>query len=161
MVTSKLTFQEYCVHTAWAALLLFALLMSQPIINSWLNDPSNRYGAYGFGLWFLASVIHWKPFPLDWSFSLTVWIVFGSFCLFLGIIGEFMALIYIGTSCIFLAPIRSLIGRGALLLCAVLWMPVWVWLLSTYFGPNLAVISLVLALIVTLLSLKVRTGCRK
>lgn len=163
MQVTKLSFIEYCVHLAWALLLGFGLWVSLPVLltSAWTNDPSNRYGEYCFGLWLLASVTHWALFPKTWPFSLVLWVLFGSFCLLLGVVGELMALNYIGLACVSLAPIRSAVTRVLMFFPALVWMPVWVWLLSPYFGRNIALISLVIALVVTIISIAQRITCRK
>jgi len=139
------TFQRVQIHAFW--LLITCLMLSQcrPLLYSWSNDPGNRFGGWICTMWFVASIIHWRYLPATWPVGLVLMSIVTAGLFLLGLVGELMALIYLGTAGFLLLPIVSLKLRVGLVLMGLLWMPAWAWILAGKLQATAPWISLLLA----------------
>lgn len=139
----------------WAAITLCSVILSRPILHGWLHDPTLRFAGVAFVLWLLATVLQWRRLPEQWSMSRTLWVMLASALLCLGIVGELQAFIYLATALLLLVPVAgSSPKRLAFLLVSCVWMPALAWLLFPLVGPSLTWLTLLIALLLLVYSLK-------
>jgi hypothetical protein len=129
--------------------------MSHPIAHAWLHDPSLRWAGAAFVLWLSATLLQWRRLPVLWSMSRIIWVMLAGVLLCLGIIGELQALIYLASAFLLVVPIvgpwRKRIG---FMLSACVWMPGLAWLLFPLFGASLDWLTLLVASVLLIYSLK-------
>jgi hypothetical protein len=117
-----------------------------PLFSAWLHDPALSLGEFVFALWFLATVIHWSWPQKAWSPSQAIFVLAAGALLFLGILGELQALIYLALVCLLCVPARVVALRILFACSSILWMPLWAWSMGPYLGSSLGVVSFGLAL---------------
>ncbi|MGB0744282.1 MAG: hypothetical protein ACPGSB_07125 [Opitutales bacterium] len=148
------------VFIFWIIALLLVVWYSIPLFSAWSHDPSLQFGEYIFGLWLLSGLALWRWPRGSWPWHQSSYVILAALCLFFGIVGELQALIYMALALLLSLPIRHLLLRGLFTLTGTLWMPVWAWAAGPFFGGKIAIVSLVLALILPLVSVSARIFSR-
>lgn len=130
----------------WLCMVAIAGYMSRPLFAAWSQDPSLKFGVYTFPIWLVSVVIHWR-FPLNsWSTGRALYAAFASGVLFLGILGELQAMVYLAFALWFSLPIAQPINRWvSSCMGMLLWTPFWSWSARPFLGSSLNVVSLGLA----------------
>ena len=125
---------------------LLAAAFSWRLVWAWQHDPSLRFGALSFLSWLPAVLVHYRRLPAEWSTLRVLTLAAAGLCLILGIVGELQVLVYFAFVGFFTLPVWAPWRRLMLCAGALLWMPIWVWLVGPYLGTQTAWLSLVLAL---------------
>lgn len=140
----------------WLLVLVVMLSFCRPLWFAWYADPALRMGWLVFGLWLTAVLVQWR-----WAGGVLLgaqgWLVYpAGIFLLLGIVGELQALVYLALGLWLCLPVTGYWLRGALLLSAVFWMPLWSWFAGPIFGGWQPIVSLALAVLIALFSVVMR-----
>ena len=129
----------------WLCLVVIASYMSQPLLAAWSDDPSLKFGVYAFLIWLISVIVRWR-FPLDpWPTSRILYAVLAAGLLFLGILGELQAMVYLAFALLLSLPIAQSVNRMIAGCIGMLWTPLWSWSMGPFLGTSINAVSLGLA----------------
>lgn len=140
----------------WLCLVVIASYMSQPLLAAWSDDPSLKFGVYAFPIWLISVVVHWR-FPLaSWPTGRTLHAVLAAGMLFLGILGELQAMVYLALALLLSLPITQSVNRIIASCIGILWTPFWSWSMGPFLGTSINTVSLGLAVVFFFYSVIIR-----
>lgn len=129
----------------WLCLVAIAGYASLPLLAAWSDDPSLKFGVYAFPIWLISVMVHWR-FPLDpWPTSRILYVVLAAGMLFLGILGELQAMVYLAFALLLSLPIAQSVNRMIAGCIGMLWTPLWSWSMGPFLGTSINTVSLGLA----------------
>ena len=129
----------------WVCLVAIAGYVSLPLLAAWSDDPSLKFGVYAFPIWLVSVMVHWR-FPLDpWPIGRTLYAVLAAGLLFLGILGELQAMVYLAFALLLSLPITQSVNRMIAGCIGMLWTPLWSWSMGPFLGTSINAVSLGLA----------------